>query len=60
MPAGGARDMSVVVHSLHSLPTYRPAHLTGHRSAVKAVFFDVGESSTTYTDLAPILTSPPY
>jgi len=30
----------VRVHSVHQLPTYVPANLSGHRSAVKAVFFD--------------------
>ena len=37
--ASGGRDMSVRVHSLHTLEGYTPANLSGHRSAVRAVFF---------------------
>ena len=37
--ASGGADLSVRVHSLHTLPGYSPANLSGHRSAVRAVFF---------------------
>ena len=38
--ASGGKDMSVRVHSVHRLPGYAPASLTGHRSSVRAIFFD--------------------
>ena len=38
--ASGAKDMTVRVHSVHKLPGYVPASLTGHRSSVRAIFFD--------------------
>jgi periodic tryptophan protein 2 len=38
--ASGGKDLCVKVHSLHTLPTYVPATLSGHRSSVRAVFFD--------------------
>ncbi len=37
--ASGGLDMNVVVHSLHSLESYKPPALTGHRSSVKSAFF---------------------
>ena len=37
--ASGGKDMTVRVHSVHQLPGYMPGNLSGHRSAVKAVFF---------------------
>uniref|UniRef100_A0A7S0Q3Z6 Small-subunit processome Utp12 domain-containing protein n=1 Tax=Coccolithus braarudii TaxID=221442 RepID=A0A7S0Q3Z6_9EUKA len=38
--ASGGRDLSVIVHSVHKLPLYTPPVLSGHRSSIKAVFFD--------------------
>ena len=43
--ASGGADMLVRVHSVHQLPTYVPANLSGHRSAVKAVFFDASDKT---------------
>lgn len=40
--ASGGKDLSVIVHSVHRLPAYSPATLSGHRSSVRAIFFGVG------------------
>jgi len=37
--ASGGKDMSVRVHSVHTLAGYTPPALTGHRSSVRACFF---------------------
>lgn len=38
--ASGGADLLVRIHSVHQMAGYTPASLSGHRSAVKAVFFD--------------------
>ena len=47
--ASGGKDLSVKVHSVHKLPGYAPASLTGHRSSVRAVFFGKDPSSNVAT-----------
>ena len=64
--ASGGKDMSVRVHSVHRLPGYAPPTLTGHRSTIRAVYFDA-EGETIYavtrvrtSAAAPRLTPTPH
>jgi len=41
--ASGGTDLCVRIHSVHQIPGYVPASLSGHRAAVKAVFFDAAD-----------------
>ena len=46
--ASGSKDTGVRVHPLHRIPGLQPCNLTGHRSAVRGVFFADASAESLY------------
>ena len=46
--ASGSRDTAVRVHPLHRIAGLQPCNLTGHRSALRGVFFADADAETLY------------
>ena len=46
--ASGSKDTGVRVHPLHRIPGLQPCNLTGHRSAVRGVFFADASAESIY------------